>query len=103
MITGRIGQIAITGELPIRSCTSSNGAANGQFGYSVAISGNTLVVGAPGTTVGSNANQGAAYVFTEPVSGWADMTETAELTASDGAASDAFGFSVSISGHTIVV
>ena len=31
------------------------------------------------------------------------MTETAELTASDGAASDLFGFAVSISGDTVVI
>ena len=39
-------------------------------------------------TVGANIGQGAAYVFTEPASGWANMTQTAKLTASDGAAGD---------------
>ncbi len=53
--------------------------------------------------VGVNNNQGAAYVFTEPGSGWANMTETAKLTASDGAAGDVFGTSVSILGDTVVV
>ena len=42
-------------------------------------------------------------MFTEPASGWADMTQTAELTASDGQAYDGFGTSVSISGNTVVV
>ena len=54
-------------------------------------------------TVGTNSHQGAAYVFTEPGSGWANMTQTAKLTASDGAAGDYFGSSVSISGNTVVV
>ena len=83
--------------------TASDGAAGDDFGFSVSISGNTVVVGAPNATVGGNAGQGAAYVFTEPGSGWANMTQTAKLTASDGAAGDDFGYSVSISGNTVVV
>jgi len=82
--------------------TASDGAAGDYFGQSVSISGNTVVVGAWATTVGGNYLQGAAYVFTEPVSGWADMTQTAKLTASDGAADEGFGDSVSISGNTVV-
>ena len=83
--------------------TASDGMADDNFGDSVAISGNTLVVGALNATVGGNPAQGAAYVFTEPSSGWADTTQTAKLTASDGAAGDCFGCSVSISGNTVVV
>ena len=83
--------------------TASDGAAGDYFGSSVSISGNTVVVGANGATVGANSSQGAAYVFTESGSGWANMTQTAKLTASDGAVDDAFGFSVSISGNTMVV
>ncbi|MGO8746980.1 MAG: beta strand repeat-containing protein [Thermoguttaceae bacterium] len=83
--------------------TASGGAANNQFGSSVSISGNTVVVGAWYASVGANAYQGAAYVFTEPGSGWANMTQTAKLTASDGAAQDQFGLSASISGNTVVV
>ena len=75
----------------------------GRFGYSVAISGDTVVVGAPHTTVGDNAWQGAAYVFTEPASGWTNMTQTAKLTASDGKTCDYFGDSVAISGNTVAV
>ena len=62
-----------------------------------------MVVGADRATVGGNSQQGAAYVFTEPASGWASMTQTAKLTASDGAAGDQFGCAVSISGNTVVV
>ena len=83
--------------------TASDGAAGDYFGDSVSISGNTVVVGALDATVGSNSQQGAAYVFTEPGSAWANMTQTAKLTASDGAAGDYFGSSVSISGNTVVV
>lgn len=82
--------------------TSSGGAAQDVMGRAVAISGNTIVVGALNHQVGANAGQGAVYVFTEPASGWANATQTAELTASNGAAGDYLGFSVAISGNTIV-
>jgi hypothetical protein len=48
--------------------TSSDGVADDNFGPTVAISGNTIVVGAAGATVGVNVGQGAAYVF-GPVTG----------------------------------
>ena len=82
--------------------TASNGAEGDRLGWSVAVSGDTIVAGAPFQTVGANAKQGAAYVFVMPASGWASATQTAELTASDGAAGDALGFSVAVSGDTIV-
>ena len=83
--------------------TSSDGQGNDQFGWSVAVDGDTVVVGAPTHAVGSNAGQGAAYVFVKPDSGWADAIQTAELSASGGAANDYFGSSVAINGDTIVV
>lgn len=83
--------------------TSSDGAANDEFGWSAGISGNTIVVGAPFHAVGSHTQQGTAYVFVMPDSGWGNMTETAELVSSDGAANDYFGSSVAINGTTIVV
>ena len=39
------------------------GAADDQFGHSVAISGDTVVIGAYFDDVGANTNQGSAYVF----------------------------------------
>ena len=82
--------------------TGSDGAAGDLFGDSVAISGNTMAVGAPHHKVGSNTEQGAVYVFTMPTSGWAGATQTAELTASDGAEDDLLGWSVAISGDTVI-
>ncbi len=81
--------------------TARDGAANDFLGR-VAVSGNTIVAGAPGHKVGSNAAQGAAYVFVKPASGWANATQTAELTASDGAEEDRLGNSVAVSGNTVV-
>ncbi len=79
---------------------ASDGAAGDEFGDSVAISGNTIVVGAGYHKVGSNTTQGAAYVFTFNGTTW---TQQQELTASDGAAGDAFGGSVSVYGDTVVI
>lgn len=83
--------------------TARDGADGDRFGSSVAISGDTIVVGARGHRVGANGTAGAAYVFEKPVFGWANATQDAELTASDGAPGDSFGNSVAISGDTIVV
>ncbi len=94
---------AWTGMTQTAKLTASDGAAADLFGNSVSISGNTVVVGAPRATVNGHSQQGAAYVFTKSALGWGDMTQTAKLTASDGAAQDTFGYAVSISGNTLVV
>ena len=82
--------------------TASDGAAGDRFGESVDVSGDTVVVGARWDDVGANADQGSAYVFVKPGGGWASGTQSAKLTASDGAVSDELGFSVDVSGDTIV-
>ena len=46
--------------------TASDGAAGDFFGMSVAMSGDTVVVGADSDDIGANANQGSAYVFVKP-------------------------------------
>ncbi len=87
----------------VAELTASDGVAGDFFGESVSISGNTIVVGADNATIGANSSQGAAYIFTEPAAGWANMTQTAKLVAPNGQADADFGASVSISGNTIVV
>lgn len=72
----------------------------GRFGGSVAIAGDTIVVGAQHSLVGQNGTQGSAYVFTRNGTTW---TQQARLLADDGAAGDSFGNSVSVSGDTVVV
>lgn len=81
---------------------ASDQQKNDGFGQSVGMSGNTIVVGSPYATV-KNRDQGAAYVFVKPMSGWKSTTETAKLTASDGAAYDVFGVSIAIRGDTVAV
>ena len=82
--------------------TASDGMGGDWLGYSVAGSGNTVVVGAARESV-SEFYQGAAYVFVKPASGWSQMTETAELSVFGGATNSNLGLSVAISGNAIVV
>jgi len=83
--------------------TASDGQSNDNLGYSVAVSGRTIVAGAVYRQIGSNDNQGAAFVYTEPSHGWKTTNaDTAELTASNGVGGDNLGDSVAVSGNTIV-
>ena len=84
----------------LTAADDDDGAA--QLGYSVAVSGDTIVAGAPVDDVAANIQQGSAYVFVRPAGGWANATQTAKLTAADGATSDVLGRSVAVSGDTIV-
>ena len=86
----------------VADLTASDPDGGDRFGVSVAVDGDTIVVGAK-RNGGEGLNAGAAYVFAKPDSGWADATETAKLTASDAAIYDTFGRSVAVSGDTIVV
>jgi len=79
--------------------TAQDGATSDNLGYSAAVSGSTVVVGAPGATVNGNSAQGAAYVFTQTDGGW---SQQAKLTAQDGATGDGLGTSVLVSGTTVV-
>ena len=79
--------------------TASDAAAFDQFGTSVAISGDSVVVGANFDDDGGS-DSGSAYVFTRSGTVW---SQQAKLTANDAAAGDAFGISVSISGDSVVV
>jgi len=79
--------------------TASDDAAGDMFGVSVAISGDTMVAGAPNDN-DAGSDSGSAYVFVRSGTSW---SQQAKLTASDGAADDMFGNSVAISGDTVVV
>lgn len=61
-------------------------AGDGRPGWSVAVSGNMVVVDAPYHPHNGSAGTGAAYVFVKSGSGWTNTTQTAELLASDGLA-----------------
>src|SRR5690606_20720908 len=68
----------------------------GDFGSSLSLNGNTMVVGAPGHTHGT----GSAFVFVRSPNSW---RQEALLKASKPAAPDSFGKSVAVCGNTIVV
>jgi len=66
----------------------SGGATNSELSQ-IAISGDTIVVGGPGTNFGPTAPVGAAYVFVRPPGGWSgSLTEQAKLVPSDGLPGD---------------
>ncbi len=83
----------------IKKITASDAGENDYFGYSVAISGDYVIVGAYGND-NKGYDSGAAYVFKNSGDTW---EEVAKLTASDKAEKDLFGYSVSISGEFAIV
>ena len=92
---------------------ASNTGAGDNFGYSVALSGDTLAVGGPGEASnatgvndpdgqlnGDAAFSGAVYVFTRTGDIW---TQQAYIKASNTDENDLFGYSVALSGDTLAV
>ncbi len=80
--------------------TGPDPAASDQFGSSVSVSEDTVVVGEAGDDCAAGSNCGAAYMFRFNGTTW---VQEQKLTASDAAGSDNFGESVSLSGETAVV
>jgi hypothetical protein len=78
---------------------TGTGAAGDYFGYSVSVSGDTALIGAYGDD-DDGTSSGSAYVFVRSASVW---SEQQKLTASDAAAGDYFGISVSVSGDTALI
>jgi hypothetical protein len=86
---------------------ASNTGAGDQFGVSVAIKGDTLVVGAQFEDSGNGSQSdesaqdaGAAYVFTRSGGVW---TQQAYLKANNAGANDQFGINVAVDGATVAV
>lgn len=87
----------------VKKLSAGDGASGHSYGVSVAVSGDTAVIGAHHATVGSNAQQGAAYVYYRNTGGTDQWGLMRKLTAFDGAANDYFGVSVAISTDTVLV
>jgi hypothetical protein len=79
----------------VKKLTASDRAGGDEFGRSVAISGDTAIIGAP--------ENNTAYIFSRNQGGADNWGELKILTAGDGVAGDYFGGSVSIDGDTAVV
>lgn len=79
--------------------TAKDGLEGDSFGWSIGVSGNVVVIGAPRDD-DKGKNSGSVYIFTRTENTW---TQQAKLTAGDGTEGDVFGISISISGDTILV
>jgi hypothetical protein len=79
--------------------TASDGAADDQFGYSVAISGDNVVVGTAYDDNENGNDAGSVYIYH-----WNGLSfDEYKVTAPDGAAGDLFGYSVAIDGDSILI
>ncbi len=84
------------GWIQTQKLTASDGAPEDGFGSSIAVSGNTAIIGA----IDVNDDRGAVYIFRYSGGTW---SETQKLTASDGEQLDWFGYAVAFSGTQLVV
>jgi FG-GAP repeat len=91
--------ITIDPFIETKKLLASDGTAEDEFGCSVSISGDTVIVGA----LGDNGGSGSAYIFSRDEWGADNWGEVKKLTAGDGASGDEFGTNVSISGDTAIV
>jgi hypothetical protein len=87
----------------VAKLTASDPGSLDWFGYSVSISHDTVVVGAPWEEGGAGADRGAAYIFERNKGGKDAWGQVAKLLASDPASWEYFGYSVAISVDTVVV
>jgi hypothetical protein len=78
---------------------SSDGVANDQFGFSVAVYENTIVVGSRRSDPGGIGDSGAVYVFVRSGTIWSQQQK---LIASDGMSDDRLGAEVALHGDTLV-
>jgi len=80
--------------------TASDGSSNDQFGHSLSLQGDDLLIGSHEHSLPSSSFAGAAYVFVNSGGIW---SEQAKLTASDASGFDRFGHAVDIEGDTAVI
>ncbi|MBN2391505.1 MAG: SUMF1/EgtB/PvdO family nonheme iron enzyme [Anaerolineae bacterium] len=83
----------------VAGITATDGLGSDNFGSSVSVSGDTVIVGAGGV----NINEGAAYVFYRNQGGADTWGQIAKLTADNSVVGDHFGESVSVSGDTAII
>src|SRR5690606_20800904 len=73
------------------------------FGHSVAISNNTIFIGAPTKDDGSTWDVGAIYVYTKkPWESWSNRTETAKILPRIKSERELFGYSMKALGNTLI-
>ncbi len=88
----------------VSKLTASDGMGGDYLGISIAVSGDTVVVGAALDDNAGGTDAGAVYVFVKPQGGWPDVkNEDFKLTAPDSGAGRGFGGAVALKGNTLVV
>jgi hypothetical protein len=84
----------------VAKLTAGDAKAGDQFGQSIAMDGETIVVGANRADIGTGVDEGAVYLFRRTWGGW---MEEEKVTASDGIGKDEFGYSLSAWGNTMAI
>lgn len=84
----------------VAKLTADDGDSKDQFGWSVALTDTTALVGAPRDEDPFGKSAGSAYVFEKSEGSW---NQAAKLAADDGDAKDRFGWSVAIDGLTALI
>ncbi|MBN8612331.1 MAG: FG-GAP repeat protein [Deltaproteobacteria bacterium] len=102
--SGRSGSVRIftpsgSGWIEAEALFASDGSAGDGLGASVAISGDTIVVGAPGDDA-DHVDQGSTYVFARAGGRW---SEQAHIVATDGAFEESGGARVALSGDNLLI
>ena len=103
-VDGVARRALLSAGIEVAKLVASDGAASDFFGYSVAIDGDVMVVGAHGDD-DKGSTSGAAFVCQHDGAGplSAGWTQHVKLVASDGVGDDWFGRSVAIDGDVVVV
>jgi len=86
----------------VKKLTVTDAADNDGFGFSVALDGDTLIVGADGVNGGGN-DEGAAYIFYRNQGGTDNWGQIVKLAAGDPDDINQFGYSVDVSGDVVIV
>ena len=91
---------AASGWVQSQRLVADDAVQGDQLGQSVAVSGDTLVAGAPFKSLGGSGQQGAAYVFRRNAGTW---SQEARLVPAGAVGGELFGYDVAVSGNTAVV
>lgn len=91
---------SVTGAWLEQRVVAGDGAQTDQFGYAVAVSGTTALVGSKYAVINGHGQEGAVYVFTESNGIW---SFTQKLTAVDGTNTRWFGHSIAFDGTTALI
>lgn len=86
----------------VKKLVPDDSSAGAVFGFIVSVDGDRVAVGSPGHS-GNGTNSGAAYVFLRNNGGADAWGQKQKLTPSDGQANEAFGYSLSLNGDSIVI